>query len=122
MAMSIDAVINKYMVGVRTNQQCLFGKLKTTQHPVVTGAAAPTLALAFLLDDIAGKRINRHRLERSGDSLPIFSGKPCELLSRRFCDDYRSRSWRMSVNVTYSPRAASASPLRMAASSAFVGL
>jgi hypothetical protein len=56
--------------------------------------AAPAVALAFQLDDAAGKRISRHRLERRDDSLPIFSGKPCELLSRRSCDDYGpGRAW-----------------------------
>lgn len=63
----------------RTNYHCSGGKLEA----VVADAAAPTLALPFQLDDVARKRIKGHRLERGGDSILIFSGKPCELFSRR---------------------------------------
>jgi hypothetical protein len=56
------------------------------EDPIGTHAASLTAASALQLDNIAGERIDGHRLNGSCDLHLIFSGKPCDRLLGGPCD------------------------------------
>ena len=54
---------------------------------VVADTATPTVTGAFQLDDVTRERTRFQRPERGANLPPVSSGKPCELLLRRSCDE-----------------------------------